>query len=313
MSRGAAYLRLVRIPNVFTALGDPLAGAAVATWACLSVGAPVTPLWAGMVAWRGPLLCALAGGLIYLAGMAFNDVFDREEDLRDRPTRPIPAGEVSATAAATLGALLHAAGMWVAWSAAPAAGVGAAALVCATFLYNGVLKGGPLGPLAMGLCRSLNLLVGALATGWRPTPGAAAAGAAPLVAAVLMLAYVGAITRAAEGEVSGLDEAAAGRALERFTAVLVGGVALAATGALPAAPLALIPLLALFAALLRSATRMAQEPIGANVGGLVKASVFGIVMLDAALLLAAGAVTAGFATTLLLVPAALLGRTFHST
>ena len=31
MSRGAAYLRLVRIPNVFTALGDPLAGAGVAT------------------------------------------------------------------------------------------------------------------------------------------------------------------------------------------------------------------------------------------------------------------------------------------
>lgn len=296
MTKLIAYLRLVRIPNVFTVPGNALAGAALAL-----VGTQQDVLW------RPPLLAALAGCLIYLGGMAFNDVFDRSEDLRERPTRPIPSGQISVAGAVILGLLLHAAGIAAARSALPAAGQCAGLLVVATFAYNGVLKNGPLGALSMGLCRALNLLMGAFAVGWLgETP-------APAVAALLLGLYVVAITRAAQGEVTGADATAAGKALERFLAVIAGGVAMALMGLLPAAVWAVVPLALLAAVLLRAATRLAQAPTGANVGGLIKTSVFGIVLLDVAFLWAAGALVAGGLVCLLLIPAWALGRYFYST
>ncbi len=301
MNSVIAYLRLVRIPNVFTVPGDPLAGAALAM-----IGAPA------QAPWRGPLLAALAGCLIYLAGMAFNDVFDREEDARERPNRPIPAGQASVAGASLLGLMLHGGGIAAAWSASPMAGQCAVALVAATFLYNATLKSGPLGPLAMGLCRGLNLLMGAFAVGWTPLLAGTAPQAAPLLAAVLLAAYVVAITRAAQGEVTGADATAAGKALERFLVVIAGGVGLAALGSLPGSAWAFVPLAALVAILARAATRLAQDPTGPNVGGLIKTSVFGIVLLDDALLLAAGATEAAILLPLLLVPAWLLGKAFYS-
>jgi hypothetical protein len=38
----------------------------------------------------------LSVSLIYVAGMYLNDAFDRDYDAAERPTRPIPSGEVSA-------------------------------------------------------------------------------------------------------------------------------------------------------------------------------------------------------------------------
>lgn len=300
MSTLIAYLRLVRIPNVFTVPGDPLAGAALAL-----VGATVP------APTRGPLLAAAAGCLIYLAGMAFNDVFDREEDARDRRSRPIPSGQVSVAGASLLGLLLIAGGLAAAWQASPMAGQCAVALVIATFAYNGALKSGPAGPLAMGLCRGLNLLMGAFAVGW--TPAGATAHAGPWVAAVLLAAYVVAITRAAEGEVTGADATAAGKALERFLAVIAGGVVLACLGVFPAEAGALAPLALLVLLLTRAATGLAQDPSGPNVGGLIKTSVFGIVLLDAAWLFAAGFPGLAAMVALLLVPAWALGKAFYST
>ena len=44
--------------------------------------------------------------MLYLAGMALNDLADREEDARERPERPIPSGAVSPRAAALIGGSL---------------------------------------------------------------------------------------------------------------------------------------------------------------------------------------------------------------
>ena len=308
-----AYLRLVRIPNVFTVPGDPLAGAAVATWALMQAGAPATPMGAMSAGWRAPFLCALAGSLIYLAGMAFNDIFDAEEDRRERPERPIPSGQVSVGGAGVLGLLLHAGGLAAAWTASPAAGKCAVALVVATFAYNGALKSGPLGATAMGLCRALNLLMGAFAVGWSPRPAGTLQEAAPLLAAFLLLAYVVAITRTAEGEVSGLDATAAGRALERFLVIVAAGIGLAALGGLPGSIWGIAPLVVLVYLLGRAAARLAKDPRGPNVGGMIKASVFGIVLFDDALLFAVEAWPVDVALPLLLIPATILGRAFYST
>jgi 4-hydroxybenzoate polyprenyltransferase len=293
VSKLTQALRLVRIPNVFTVPGDPLAGAALAA----AAGAEI--------AWGGPLLAAAAGSCIYLGGMAFNDVFDRTEDALERPGRPIPSGAIRVSEAVTLGALLHAAGLGLAFLAGPAVAVTAAVLVVATFAYNARAKAGPLGPFTMGLCRGLNLLMGALALAPLSPP--------PLIAAILLLAYVSVITVAARGEVGGAGGSAVTRAGVGFTAVLGAGVAVALTGKLPAHPLGLVPLLALAGVLGARIGALAREPTGARVGMLIKASVMGIVLFDASLAAAAGRAELACAIAALLIPALWLGKRFYST
>lgn len=78
-----AALELIRLPAVFTAPSDVLAGVAVAGMAGASLSAPSIIL----------LCCASAA--IYCAGMAANDLFDVEIDTQERPQRPIPSGRAT--------------------------------------------------------------------------------------------------------------------------------------------------------------------------------------------------------------------------
>ena len=75
------WLRLIRVPNVFTAMAD------VAMGYFFVAGA-------GCFGWREGMLLGLlvvASSLLYSAGMVLNDVFDYDEDCRDRPMRPLPS------------------------------------------------------------------------------------------------------------------------------------------------------------------------------------------------------------------------------
>lgn len=149
-SRLLAVAQLVRLPNVFTAVAD------IALAGC--VGAAVYP------GWRGPDylltlgLLAVASGCLYLAGMVWNDVFDRAEDRRDRAFRPLPSGRVTVRTAVVLGSLLMLAGVGLA--AAAGAWLIGFALAAAILLYDGWLKHTPAGPVAMATCRFLNVLLG---------------------------------------------------------------------------------------------------------------------------------------------------------
>lgn len=138
------YLRIVRAPAVFSALGDPLAGMLIA-------GGALSPSRASRL--------SAAAGLVYLAGMALNDYADRDEDARERPQRPLPSGAISPRAAALLGGSLLLTGVAMARGAgARRSGPALATLVVA---YDFLLKRSPtLGPIAMGACRSLSLLMG---------------------------------------------------------------------------------------------------------------------------------------------------------
>ncbi len=141
------YLQLVRLPNLFTAAADPLAGWLVAT------GTLATPgRWVPLVA---------ASVLIYAGGIVLNDVFDIEIDRGERPNRPLPAGRVSFRLAAWSGGLMLGCGPVVAalsgsWTSALVAGL----LALCVLAYDGGLKRTLLGPVVMGACRSLNLLLG---------------------------------------------------------------------------------------------------------------------------------------------------------
>src|SRR5689334_15349810 len=63
--------------------------------------------------WRsvrtGVVLVAMS--LFYVGGMYLNDFFDRAIDARERPTRPIPAGDVAAGTVAAIGFALLAGGI----------------------------------------------------------------------------------------------------------------------------------------------------------------------------------------------------------
>ena len=164
-SRILAYAQLLRVPNVFTAFADICLGGAVS----------------GLISAQPLRFVAvmLSSGCLYLAGMAWNDYFDRHEDARDRPFRPIPSGRVSARSAILVGIALMLAGLGFAALASdpatltPALFSGqsptplliALLLVLAIFGYDGGLKQNPAGPLGMGLCRFLNVLLGFAAAG----------------------------------------------------------------------------------------------------------------------------------------------------
>lgn len=151
------YLRLMRLPNVFTAMADVAMGFLF-----------VQPTWWQWNGWRDGWTLGLlvaASSLLYAAGMVLNDVFDVETDRRERPERPIPSGQVSLDAARCLGWGLLLVGVAVGVAGAFVAGqprTGAVVLLLGIVivLYDAWLKRTPLGPVAMGGCRMLNVLLG---------------------------------------------------------------------------------------------------------------------------------------------------------
>jgi 4-hydroxybenzoate polyprenyltransferase len=154
--RWRPWLQLLRLPSVFTAIADVSMGYLVADG-----GARRPGLW---------LLLVAISSCLYLAGMVLNDWFDFEIDRRQRPERPLPSGQISRRAAAIVGGGLLAASVALSWpvgywseSAAPpqfTAGPLTLALAVCILFYNGLFKATAFGPLFMGGCRFLNVLLG---------------------------------------------------------------------------------------------------------------------------------------------------------
>lgn len=148
-----AYLKLCRFPTVFTALADIAAG-------FLLSHAMLEP--------RSEFLFLLAASAcLYLSGMVFNDVFDVQQDTAERPTRPIPSGAISRGRATLFGIVLMTTGLALAYAADLRSLIIAGGLAVCILLYDGVMKRTPLGPVFMGGCRSLNLILGASTAGIR--------------------------------------------------------------------------------------------------------------------------------------------------
>lgn len=285
--RSWPYLTLVRPANLITAAADVLAGYAVA-----GLPAPHTLL---------PLL-VVSGILLYAGGVVMNDVFDAALDARDRPERPIPSGRVRRALAGMLGLALLLAGVATASAAGMVSGLIAGVLAITALLYDATAKHHRwLGPLAMGICRGLNLLLGL--------------SAAPVMMAnlgeiaLVPMLYVAAVTLASDGEVDGGD---------RRTLALVLVMLATALALLPA--LAQQPLLTLapFAVLL--AVRVGapfwaawRRPCAMLVRAAVKRAVLSIIVLDAAIAAACAGVAWGLLVLVLVLPAARLSVRFAVT
>jgi 4-hydroxybenzoate polyprenyltransferase len=157
MRRVKPYLQLVRLPNLFTAAADPLAGWLLVGGRLIDpVGRPVAlaPIVGGLIPLVG------AGVASYAAGMILNDVFDYEVDRIERPGRPLPSGKVSRRVAAVAGFALLILGLTLSLVAGTTSFFVAVALAVCILGYDGGLKRTLMGPQVMGACRSLNLLLG---------------------------------------------------------------------------------------------------------------------------------------------------------
>ncbi|HET8735781.1 MAG TPA: UbiA-like protein EboC [Pricia sp.] len=176
------YARLARPANLPTAAADILAGVAVAG------GVSAMDATADI-----PLL-VLASVFLYAGGVILNDVFDYKVDRVERPERPVPSGQVPLKSAAIYGATALTIGIALGFLVHTLSGWLATALALSILLYDAAAKKhGFFGPLCMGFCRGLNLILGmsiagALVFWWL---------------AAIPIVYIFAITLISRGEVHG--------------------------------------------------------------------------------------------------------------
>jgi 4-hydroxybenzoate polyprenyltransferase len=292
--------RLLRLPNVFTAFAD--IGLGLCATAALSPATVDGDFW-----WKAALL-VLASGLLYTAGMVWNDYFDFAEDKRDRPFRPLPSGRVSVRTAVIIGVVLLGGG----WACAALTGRAGAwialGLVAAILAYDARIKRTSFGPLGMALCRFLNVLLGL---------SLADPAELPLVTrlhlAVTVGVYIVGVTWFARTEEKRSDPKVLARAALVMAAA--GLLALAVgTRVLPGTSSPLFPYLLVAAGFWVGGPVVAaiRKPTADRVQAAVKRSIFGLVVLDA-LLASVFVGSWGLLLVLLLPPALLIGKWVYST
>lgn len=180
------YLRLARPANLPTAAADIFAGAAIA--GIISYSEPISMSYMPLV------YLVFSTIFLYAGGVALNDVFDYELDAVERPERPIPSGLIPLKSAALFGSVLLLIGVFLAFQVHLVSGCIAAVLAFAIVLYDSFSKKYDfLGPFNMGLCRSLNLLLGMSVLGYITN----------WWYGVIPLVYIFAITLISRGEVHG--------------------------------------------------------------------------------------------------------------
>ncbi len=297
----APLLRLMRPANIVTAISDILAGLAIAAFASQNG-------WTGFPLYSMILLVFATIGL-YGGGVVMNDVFDAELDKIERPERPVPAGLISKKAAGVAGILLLTAGVMAAAFVHVIHFLSvtlyvALAISFAALFYD---KWGKhlsfFGPINMGICRGLNLLLGisvlpeAVFQYWF-------LGLVPII-------YIAAITMISRGEVHGGSKhilITAGL-LYLIVIVAIGVVAFLNDSLLPTAPF-----LAVFGIMIYLPLHKAvRKPAGPLIGKAVKAGVIALILMNGAWAAAFGSFYFALIIILLLPISILLGKAFAVT
>ena len=271
-----SYLRLTRPANLLTAVADILAGMAAATalaqltdkelgWEFLS---------ALMLPSVGFFLILSTIGL-YGGGIVFNDVFDAELDAIERPERPIPSGKASKTGASILGILLLSMGIISAFVASIPSGIIAISIAILALVYDkwGKHHNG-LGPINMGLCRGLNLLLGvSLYARYLDEL---------MFLAMIPIIFIGAITMISRGEVHGGDRKTLWGAFALYLGVIffLLGLSFLSYFQLNISLIFIVGFAAMVFPPLIAAIRV---PSGPNIMKAVKLGVMSLILMDAAM------------------------------
>ncbi|MFO1092117.1 MAG: UbiA family prenyltransferase [Planctomycetaceae bacterium] len=308
MSRLRDYLQLCRFPAVFTAMADVFLG-------YLLVHVSLSPR-------REFGLLLGASSCLYLAGMVFNDVFDRKIDAAERPNRPIPSGRIPLQRAVSFGTTLMIAGLVLAACAGTNSAAVALLLVACIFAYDGLLKNTPLGPLFMGGCRLLNVILGASSAGlrwtapWQLPHVFVAAALGIYVAGVTWFARKEAQRSARSGLLGAMLVINLGLGLLLVLSYGVWSRYLSWNSA-PEVRTSSLLLLAMVALIInRRALAAVRDPSPALVQAAVKVMLLSIITLDAAVIyakLGSSGVVLAVATMLLVVPSLAIGRWLYVT
>lgn len=257
-----ALLSLTRPANLVTAIADVLAGMAIAGYFANNNPPPAPVGW-----------LSLATVCLYGGGVVFNDVFDADLDAIERPERPIPSGIVSKTSATLLGALLLALGIGSSFMVNRTAGFLAIGIAIASLVYDRFGKHHNwLGPVNMGLCRGLNLLLGVSILPDQVLPW--------VWVGIVPIIYIAAITMISRGEVHGGNTTIL-RVAGLLYALVIGCVAALAQRQQQLGTA--LPFLLLFGYyIFPPLWRAVKEPIGRNIGLAVKAGVLSLIVMNAA-------------------------------
>jgi 4-hydroxybenzoate polyprenyltransferase len=269
----------------------------------------------GIEDWPEFLLLLGGSSCLYLAGMVFNDVFDREVDARERPRRPIPSGRVTVRGATALGAVLTGAGLLLPAIAGTSSFIVAAILTACIFAYDGALKSTVVGPLAMGGCRFLNVMLGAsspvlLSEGTQSVP--LPVWVMPQLAVAIGLGtYIVGVTWFAR------HEAGDSRRVQLIGALMTVNLGLVILISFvlhwqaphPRSWNAALALGCIGVVLNRRLIAAVAVPVPEKVQASVRTMLLSIIMLDASLIFfAQGDRTYAFGVALLLIPAMILGK-----
>ena len=146
------YLILVRLPNVFTAPSNVLTGYLAAV--VPAANADALQLF----------LLLLSSILLYIAGIVFNDYFDIELDKRERPYRPLPSGGITKKVALLIAIISLISANILAFTASMSSLAVCIIMSIMVIGYDYKLKNTFFGPIAMGIIRSLNIILGASPT-----------------------------------------------------------------------------------------------------------------------------------------------------
>lgn len=255
-------MRLLRPANIVTSLADVLAGITISGFFLNAISDYIPVI----------LLCLSTIGL-YGGGIVFNDVFDAELDRVERPERAIPSGAISIREATILGSILLVAGIISALLFSVLSGVIAFFIALFALIYNKFGKHHAFfGPLNMGLCRGLNLLLGISII-------SSAAGQWYFLG-IVPLIYIFSITMISQGEVHGGNRTNLYIASFLYLSVIAfisyfsfaeGQLLFTLFFLLPFAVMIFNPLI-----------RAIQDPAGRNIGRAVKAGVISLILMDAA-------------------------------
>ncbi len=293
-------LILMRPANLPTAAADILTGAVVA--GAIYITSPEL----GTVHMLVSLLLLVAASIcLYAGGVVLNDVFDLKLDRIERPERPIPSGTVSLSMAIRLGSALLVLGIIFALLVSFKAALVALFLAFAILLYDSLAKHHVFfGPLVMGSCRGLNLLLGMFLFGIPPTH--------LWIYLLLPVIYIAAVTLVSRGEVHGRNRD--NIALSGFLYAVVMALILIL---MPKSPLNwayVLPFLILFAvAVYRPLITAYRINSPQNIKKAVKAGVLSLVLMDATMAVSASIWWVGVIIILLLPVSLFLAKRFSVT
>lgn len=293
-----AYLQLCRPANLPTAAADIIAGISI------------SGLFLGLSTFEFPLdvpfsafLLIMASVFLYAGGVVLNDVFDIEIDKVERPERPIPSGVVPLGKASLFGFILLIIGIGLAFLANTLSGYVAVLLALAILSYDKYAKHHSFfGPLNMGICRGLNLLMGiTLFNGFENWPYV-----------LIPIVFIFAVTMVSRGEVHGKNKSNILFAGVLYLVVLISVSTLHVIYT-QSAPWYLLFLLLFAFMVFRPLVRAYKENIPKNIKKAVKAGVLSIILLDAAIAVAYSNILVGLLILLLLPISIFLAKQFAVT